>query len=632
MHGGILKGAKKSVRYLGPLLSWDGPTGPEITKRIFQATKAWFGYKSFWYVESSLRFKLFVFRAIVFATQGLQLSSSQELFAGGWIPSSSRRPGSCWEVALAKSCCRDADAEDAVAADASQRALAPSTVPHCHVLQVWVRGRGDLVHPWLEQTVEDLSHVAMPDGQGWVEGEAVPSPVQLVRDTDLAQRFLVIGVTQLRSAELRVCIPPPGASHNPQSTRQQRTHTATCSMMSVLACSMMTVQTTHTSQAPSATKCLSLASVERDFATGGLRTELHERIRADRDFLLAAVSYVATKRCPWRTAVPSIESCARQRVRKAFFSGHCAVDPASLGTELVSEGTFQCPKCGFSCSSVHQYNWHIRFHRSPPKEIWLDGSGPELRWEWNPGWGLEEAKREFYQQPGDHSSALDPHKALAFECAAMQQARFLKAIVMDPFRLPAGCDLIVKAKEATQAFATQAKTTHDKDRLGFPHIHIWNAFLTVLKLHAHDDTKAKLDEYTGSSRLAGPRRGGQKRASSQELRQAVRHRRDRDHQGLKPQCCLRDLEGLYQDHQGGERAAGDCPAGGSGAEAAGVAAQHRIVWPDGVAKASHLYESVSLMDFDTRKARCAAMGLHAAETKQDTAFRMVGKLLGATSC
>ena len=45
--GGALKGAKKSVRYLGPLLSWDGSIGPEITKRIFQANKAWFGYRSF---------------------------------------------------------------------------------------------------------------------------------------------------------------------------------------------------------------------------------------------------------------------------------------------------------------------------------------------------------------------------------------------------------------------------------------------------------------------------------------------------------------------------------------------------------------------------------------------------------
>ena len=79
--------------------------------------------------------------------------------------------------------------------------------------------------------------------------------------------------------------------------------------------------------------------------------------------------------------------------------------------------------------------------------------------------------------------------------SSAQQARFLKAIVMDSFRLPAECDLIVKAKEATQAFATQAKTMHDKDRLGLPHIHIWNAFLTVLKQHANDDTKGKLDEY-----------------------------------------------------------------------------------------------------------------------------------------
>ena len=76
-----------------------------------------------------------------------------------------------------------------------------------------------------------------------------------------------------------------------------------------------------------------------------------------------------------------------------------------------------------------------------------------------------------------------------------QQARFLKAIVMDSFRLPAESDLIVKAKEATQAFATQAKTTHDKDKLGLPHIHIWSAFLAVLKQHANHDTKAKLDEY-----------------------------------------------------------------------------------------------------------------------------------------
>ena len=65
---GALKGAKKSVRYLGPLLYWDGSIGPEITKRICQASKAWFGYRSFWYVGSSLRFKLLVFRAIVFAT------------------------------------------------------------------------------------------------------------------------------------------------------------------------------------------------------------------------------------------------------------------------------------------------------------------------------------------------------------------------------------------------------------------------------------------------------------------------------------------------------------------------------------------------------------------------------------
>ena len=64
-----------------------------------------------------------------------------------------------------------------------------------------------------------------------------------------------------------------------------------------------------------------------------------------------------------------------------------------------------------------------------------------------------------------------------------------------------------------------------------------------------------------------------------------------------------------------------------------MAGQHRIVWPDGVdlAKASHLYESINLMDFDTMKLRCAAMGLHAAETKQDTALLMVGKLLGATT-
>ena len=32
-------------------------------------------------------------------------------------------------------------------------------------------GQSDLVHPWLEQMVEDLSHVAMLDGQGWVEEE-----------------------------------------------------------------------------------------------------------------------------------------------------------------------------------------------------------------------------------------------------------------------------------------------------------------------------------------------------------------------------------------------------------------------------------------------------------------------------
>ena len=412
--------------------------------------------------------------------------------------------------------------------------------------------------------------------------------------------------------------------------------TVTCSMVSVLAHSMMVVHTTHTSQSSSVTKCLSLASVERDSVTGDLSSCVRGFEPITPSCRLLCLMWPQTSalgvrhvQCPALSHVLGSMSgmhsfrATAQSIRLPLAQSLSARAPPSA--QSVTSAARVCTSTTGALGFIIR---HPRRSGSTDLGLSLDGNGTQGG----------DSKRRSVSSTSNKDITRVVSILTKLSLSKAQQARFLKSIVMDSFRFPAECDLIMKAKVATQASATQAKTMHDKDRLGLPHIHIWNAFPTVPKQHANDDTKVKLDEYIATLGPLGWR------ALNEEVKH-VRVRKNFDKQfvtveiaivrGSSSSAVYEILRNYSKTIKEAVELPGTAPSGDLERKlqvwlgSIGSSGQMECV---DLAKASHFFESISLMDFDTMKARCAAMGLHAAETEQGTALRMVGKLLGATSC
>ena len=96
--------------------------------------------------------------------------------------------------------------------------------------------------------------------------------------------------------------------------------------------------------------------------------------------------------------------------------------------------------------------------------------------------------------------------------ANSMQIRALRQIVMECIRIPTDCELVESSAMATKAYSDRVREMKDqgvsqediKNRMGIPHVHIWNAMLKTLREKITDGTKAqKIDGYIETLRPVG---------------------------------------------------------------------------------------------------------------------------------
>ena len=96
--------------------------------------------------------------------------------------------------------------------------------------------------------------------------------------------------------------------------------------------------------------------------------------------------------------------------------------------------------------------------------------------------------------------------------ANSMQIRALKQTVMECARIPTDNDFVESSAMATKAYGDKVREIKDqgvsqedvKNRVGIPHVHIWNAMLKTLREKITDGTKAqKIDSYIEALRPVG---------------------------------------------------------------------------------------------------------------------------------
>ena len=96
--------------------------------------------------------------------------------------------------------------------------------------------------------------------------------------------------------------------------------------------------------------------------------------------------------------------------------------------------------------------------------------------------------------------------------ANAMQVRALRQIVMECVRIPTDCEFVESSAMATKAYGDKVREMEDqgtsqediKNKVGIPHVHIWNAMLKTLREKITDGTKAqKIDTYIESIRPIG---------------------------------------------------------------------------------------------------------------------------------
>ena len=124
-----------------------------------------------------------------------------------------------------------------------------------------------------------------------------------------------------------------------------------------------------------------------------------------------------------------------------------------------------------------------------------------MQWMANDGQLPKQRKTEDAHDGHDHDLLV----ALAkLSLRTADEVKELQAATFRTILVPADCDFVTAAKNATTAFADRTRGKGGKHDLGEPHVHLWSAVIGVALASVPQEAKASLQNHVDEANRGGP--------------------------------------------------------------------------------------------------------------------------------